>query len=157
VKDPLKTLLLESGQMRVVRISNPLLNPESWFYVAVGAIFWALARWLEPSQGAAVLHGVWLPPCPLKALSGIPCPFCGLTTGIAWLARWHWPEAWHSNILSPVVALLSIALVAYSLAFRLLSGTVLDLELSIRARQRLWLAGGFLVALSWLVNLLRIY
>jgi len=149
--------LVESGQMRVVRISNPWRNPESWFYIAGVAIFWTLARWLEPSSGAAVLPGAWLPPCPLKAFSGIPCPFCGLTTGIAWLARWHWREAWNSNILCPVVAVLSVALVIYSLAFRLLSGTVLDLELSTRTRRRLWLAGGFLIALSWLVNLLRTY
>jgi len=149
--------LVESGQMRVVRISNPWRNPESWSYVGVVAIFWALARWLEPSSGAAVLPGAWFPPCPLKALSGIPCPFCGLTTGIAWLAHWHWREAWNSNILSPVVAVLSVALVVYSMAFRLLSGTAVDLELSTCTRQRLWLAGGFLVALSWLVNLLRAY
>jgi hypothetical protein len=143
--------------MRVLRISKPLVNLKSWFYLVGVAIFWILARWLEPSSGAAVLPGVWLPPCPLRALSGIPCPFCGLTTGIAWLVRWHFREAWNSNILSPVVALLSVALVVYSLAFRLLSGLAVDLKLSSRTRQRLWLAGGFLIALSWLVNLLRAY
>ena len=143
--------------MRLIRIPSPVRNATSWFYLAGAVSFWSLSRLFEPRSSGAAVPGVWLPPCPLKALSGIPCPFCGLTTGSAWLARGQWREAWASNILSPVLLLLFAVLVGYTLAFRFLAGRAVDWEMSGRARRGLRLAGGLLIALSWLVNLFRTF
>ncbi len=139
--------------MRTLRIPAPIRSVRSWIYLAGIALFWIAARALEPTSGGAELRGVWLPPCPLKALSGIPCPFCGLTTGVAWLSRWQWREAWNSNVLSPLMLLLSVVLAVYTLLMRFLAGYAV--EWSARDRGRIWFATGLLVVLSWAVNLLR--
>ena len=141
--------------MRIVRIPAASRNARSWLYLAGIAGFWIVARLFEPSDNGAALHGFWLPPCPLKALSGISCPFCGLTTGVARLARLQWREAWNSNILSPVLLLSSAALAIYTLLSRLLAGYAVEWDLSARARRRIWFAVGLLVLLSGIVNLLR--
>lgn len=143
--------------MRFVRVCAPFRNATSWLYLIGLAIFWSLARMFQPYVGGARLRGVWLPPCPLKALSGIPCPFCGLTTGSAWIARGEWREALNCNILSPVLVVLSAALAVYTLSIRIFAGRRVDWEMDGRARRRLWLAGGSLTAISWLVNLLRAF
>ena len=40
--------------------------------------------------------------CGFRWLTGLPCPFCGLTRGVFALAKGHWGEAVHFNALSPV-------------------------------------------------------
>jgi hypothetical protein len=48
--------------------------------------------------------------CPLRRLTGLPCPLCGLTTGIAALARGDVVGAVHANPLAPLaLAFLALA------------------------------------------------
>lgn len=59
--------------------------------------------------------------CPLRAVTGIPCPSCGLTRALAHLERGHWAEAVRFHPFAPLVFLLVLALVlmlAFELATR---------------------------------------
>lgn len=49
--------------------------------------------------------------CPLRAVTGIPCPSCGLTRAFAHLGRGHWPEALKFHPFSPLLFILALALV----------------------------------------------
>jgi hypothetical protein len=49
-----------------------------------------------------------MPPCPLRTLTGVPCPFCGATRGT--IALLH-GDLLHSLVLNPGVVLAVAALV----------------------------------------------
>ncbi len=140
--------LVKSAPMQTVRIHEPLRCIKSWSYLAGAVSLWIAALLFEPSDTGVTLGRIWVPPCPLKALTGLPCPFCGLTTGIAWLVRWQWRKAWFSNMLSPLILLIAVTLGIYAVGYRILAGRSIDWELSSAVRRRLWLTGGLIVALS---------
>jgi len=119
------------------------------------AVYWALARLIVPADSGASLPGLWLPSCPLRAWSGIPCPVCGLTNGSAWFARGYWREAWNCNILSPILMISALMVAGYALIFRLLAGRAVELELTPAVRRRLQLGAGILLAVAWIANLAR--
>ncbi len=48
--------------------------------------------------------------CPLRAVTGIPCPSCGLTRSLAHLERGHWAEALKFHPFSPLIFVLALAL-----------------------------------------------
>jgi hypothetical protein len=52
---------------------------------------------------------VGLPTCLLMATTGVPCPFCGLTHGIAELGAGHLSTAVALHPLAPLAALLALA------------------------------------------------
>ena len=41
--------------------------------------------------------------CPLRAMTGIPCPFCGMTTGTVATLRGDLGAAFRANLFSPLV------------------------------------------------------
>jgi hypothetical protein len=49
--------------------------------------------------------------CPLRAVTGIPCPSCGLTRAMAHLERGHWAEALKFHPFSPLLFVLALALI----------------------------------------------
>jgi hypothetical protein len=53
--------------------------------------------------------GVGLP-CPLRTLTGVPCPFCGLTTSIRGALGGRPGQAWSAAPLGLVVLALALAL-----------------------------------------------
>lgn len=59
--------------------------------------------------------------CPLRAVTAIPCPSCGLTRALAHLERGHWAEAVRFHPFAPLVFLLVLALVIM-LVFELATG-----------------------------------
>ena len=48
--------------------------------------------------------------CPLRAVTGIPCPSCGLTRALAQLERGHLAEALKFHPFSPLILALALAL-----------------------------------------------
>jgi hypothetical protein len=52
---------------------------------------------------------VGLPTCLLLATTGVPCPFCGLTHGVAELGAGHLATAVALHPLAPLAALLAVA------------------------------------------------
>lgn len=54
-----------------------------------------VARLLEPSPAGYGTHRqLGLPPCLFRAVTGLPCPSCGMTTCFAYAARFDWAHAW---------------------------------------------------------------
>ena len=84
-------------------------------YAALGMIAAALlavAAWLPPSPAGIGTHEVLgLPPCPFHALTGIPCPACGMTTAFAHVARGDVGAALRAQPLGAALALLCAAAV----------------------------------------------
>jgi hypothetical protein len=58
--------------------------------------------------------------CPLRAVTGVPCPSCGITRALAHLERGHWAEAVRCHPFVPLVFPLVLALVIM-LAFELVT------------------------------------
>ncbi|MEV6848488.1 DUF2752 domain-containing protein [Actinoplanes sp. NPDC051411] len=110
----------------------------------------AAAVW--PSFTASTGAGL---PCPLRALIGVPCPFCGLTTAAIALVRGRAETAFQANPLIFGLAVLAVAvgpLVALR-AFGVMSGP----RPWSSHRQRRWGQVAVLVAAaSWLFQLHRL-
>jgi hypothetical protein len=70
--------------------------------------------------GAMLALGVALPhlpgnpglPCPLRTLTGVPCPFCGLTTSVKAALHGDGHAAWGANPFGLLLIALAIAMVA---------------------------------------------
>ena len=71
----------------------------SWLAVAAGAAtIVAIARVLVPDvHGFGTHTQLGLPQCGFMALTGLPCPACGLTTCFAHMARAEFADAVHAN------------------------------------------------------------
>lgn len=50
--------------------------------------------------------------CPLRTLTGIPCPLCGMSTSVEATVRLHLREALAANPAGIAVAVLAVALLA---------------------------------------------
>jgi len=96
-------------------------------------------------------HGI---PCPLRTLTGVPCPFCGLTTATVAMAHDQWLTAVKTSPLACLVAILA-AVTAPLLVARNAGVASLPRPASDRARRRITRGAYVLVALSWLFQLHR--
>jgi hypothetical protein len=141
--------------MRLRKIDNPWKNARSWAYLLGGVIYWSAALGILRAPDGTLQSRILLVPCPLKSLTGIPCPFCGLTSGSVWFAHGQWLEAWRSNLLSPIFMMSAALAASYTLILRVFAGCALDMELESRTRFFLWSIFGILILVSWLTNIWR--
>ena len=75
-----------------------------WGFVALALV--AMSPWAPQLAGAA-------PGCPVKSISGLPCPTCGATRAAVALADF---DPWTALGLNPLVAIVWIGLVLGGLA-----------------------------------------
>ena len=112
------------------------------------------------AAGAAVAYqaalggeGLWLP-CPLRTLTGIPCPLCGMTTAATGLASGDLGAALAANPFVLVLAGFTVAM-AVLMAARVLGRLAPPAQSAeSRRRQGYWVAG-VLAAASWAFQLHR--
>lgn len=98
------------------------------------------AAWVHQNHDPGAL-------CPLRRVTGVPCPFCGSTTVFMEAGAGHWGAALTANPLTVVAALIFLA--APLLALN-------PLETLERLPKRLlWIGGGVLLVGSWLWQLHR--
>ncbi len=93
-------------------------------------------------------------PCPLRTLTGVPCPFCGLTTATVALTHGQWATATSTSPLAYLVAALVVGTTPLLLA-RVAGVAGTPRPWSERARQRTRNVVLVIVAMSWIFQLHR--
>jgi hypothetical protein len=93
-------------------------------------------------------------PCPLRTLTGVPCPFCGLTTATVALAHGRWEAAAATSPLAYLVAGLVVGTIPV-LALRVAGAAMPPRPWSELARKRARYAVLAVVVMSWLFQLHR--
>jgi len=67
-----------------------------------------------PPQSAEDPDFIWgIPLCGFKLLTGIPCPFCGLTRSFVFTAHGQWEQAFLHNFLGPLLWMVTLAAAIY--------------------------------------------
>lgn len=97
------------------------------------------------------LHGL---PCPLRTITGVPCPFCGLTTATVALTHGEWGAAARTSPLAYLAAALVVGTAPILLA-RLAGMIRPPRPWSAAARKRTRLIVAVIVAASWVFQLHR--
>ena len=87
---------LKSGKLPEVALLSILLeNRKLGFAMLGGGLLYFITS----------IFGFSIMPCPIREVSGLLCPGCGLTSGCKALVRGDWHLAFHYNWFSPVFAL----------------------------------------------------
>jgi Protein of unknown function (DUF2752) len=122
--------------------------PEQLGLVGLGAAGAAVVY-----QAALGGHGLWLP-CPLRTLTGIPCPLCGMTTAATGLASGDLGRALAAN---PLVLLLAgfTLVMAVVMAGRALRWLGPPAQWPESRRRQTWWVVAVLGAASWAFQLHR--
>jgi Protein of unknown function (DUF2752) len=137
-----------AGTARPAGTWRPGSVPEQLGVAGLGAAGAAVAY-----QAVSGGEGIWLP-CPLRTLTGIPCPLCGMTTAATGLAAGDLQAALAANPF--VLALAGFTLVMVVLmAARAVGWLAPPAQWpATRRRQSYWVAG-VLAAASWAFQLHR--
>jgi hypothetical protein len=93
-------------------------------------------------------------PCPLRTLTGVPCPFCGMTTATVALAHGQWSIAARTSPLACLAAGLVIGTAPVLLA-RVAGKAAPPRPWSAAARRRTGRIVAVIVACSWVFQLHR--
>ncbi|MEX2217634.1 MAG: DUF2752 domain-containing protein [Phycisphaerales bacterium] len=99
----------------------------------------------------AVARGIDQTACPLRALTGVPCPTCGGTRAVMRLGE---GDVVGAVVQNPLVVI-GGALLAGLLALRLGAGRGLAVSLSRGERRAAWAASLLLVAALWAYQIVR--
>ena len=97
----------------------------------------------------AVGISAWM--CPLKNVFSIPCPACGMTTGVVHLLHGQWKSALQAHLFSPLLlAAMAAAGLAVMLPFPIHSRLITRMEILERSSKAgMWILVGLGVFWIW--------
>lgn len=79
-----------------------LRRNESLQAFVIGTVLIGLSFFLHPDpKGFGTHRQLLMPPCFFRLLTHVPCPFCGMSTGYAQMARGHVRQAAQANLMAP--------------------------------------------------------
>ncbi len=121
--------LEKPSELEPIRLEpGPLRKASRLTLVAVAAalaVVLGLACWLNPDErGFGTHEQLGLPPCAFRALTGIPCPSCGMTTSFAHVMRGRLLTAAWTNAGGCVLALGLVGLIPWCLASAAVGRTI---------------------------------
>lgn len=83
---------------------------EAFIVVFLAAVILVVAWLLSPDPDGYGTHRKLLVlPCIFRTITGLPCPFCGMTTAFTFMARLQVAQAFDAHVLGPLVYLLTWA------------------------------------------------
>lgn len=113
----------------------------------------AAAAWITPDPSGMGSHRqLGLAPCTMVALTGLPCPTCGMTTAFAYTVRGQWLAAFGAQPAGFLLALLTVAATAVSLGV-VVTGSVWTVNWYRVSPSRLVIALVLVVLAGWLYKL----
>jgi Protein of unknown function (DUF2752) len=133
---------------KLVGAWRPRSAPEQLAVAGLGAAGAAVAY-----QATLGGEGIWLP-CPLRTLTGIPCPLCGMTTAATALATGDLGGALAANPFALLLAGFTLVMAVLMVARALGWAPAAAQWPPSRRRQTLWVAAVLAVA-SWAFQLHR--
>jgi len=84
----------------------------AWSLAVLGGF--VVAYRLEPDpRGFGTHQRLGLPPCTIRAVFGIPCPSCGMTTSFANMTKGRWQAAAEANVAGLILSFICAALVPW--------------------------------------------
>src|SRR3990172_8946598 len=85
-------------------------------FAAIGLAVLAAAGWMTPDRSHLGTHRqLGLPPCAFVAVTGFPCPTCGMTTSFSFVVRGRLFEAAKSSLFGSFLAISTVVLTAAGL------------------------------------------
>ena len=94
--------------------------------------------------------------CPFKAVFGIPCPGCGLSTAIGLLAHGHWQAAMTTHAFAPVFLAGILLLAGVSILPEPLRSAIIQKVAMVEKRTGMTTLTMFGLMLYWGFRLLRL-
>lgn len=130
-------------------------DPKAWFLLIAILGFFSYAVLASSPWGRQEVPIFKAVVCPLKYGTGVPCPFCGITSGTYRTLNGAYAGAWQANILSPPVTAALGLIAGYLILFRFVAGLEVRFAGPFPRRRTLWLLVFAAILVSWAVNLWR--
>ncbi len=126
---------------------------EAFLVVFLAAALLIGAAILTPAaDGYGTHRSMLVVPCIFRTITHIPCPFCGLTTAYAHMARLQIGPAFGAHVLGPLAYLFTWAAGLWGLYALAARSRVIPAWMSSKRGTTIFL---LIVAAGWLVNIIR--
>ena len=122
--------------------------------VALGlAAVLLLSLWLKPDpRGLGTHEQLFLLPCNFHAMTGLPCPFCGMTTAFAHMARWQVREAFMAQPMGALGFIVCMLLLPVAIGAAITGRNAIAAAMKLPWVKISWVLAAMITA-SWLFKL----
>jgi hypothetical protein len=112
-----------------------------------------LARWLVPDpRGLGTHEQLLLMPCNFHMLTGLPCPFCGMTTSFAYMAHADIGRAFLAQPLGVLGFIVSVLMLPIAIGAAITGKNAIGTAMRLPWERYFWVLGGMVVA-AWAFKL----